>query len=111
MDSWIKEFPGSITVCDCEGIILDMNERAAQSFAEQGGKQLIGSNMLNCHPEPARGKVKQLLETQRANVYTIEKNGIKKLVYQSPWYRNGQCGGFVELVLEIPVEMPHFIRD
>ena len=26
---WMKEFPGSITVCDANGIILEMNDRAA----------------------------------------------------------------------------------
>ena len=42
---------------------------------------------------------------------TFEKNGIKKLIYQSPWYRDGQYAGFVELSLEIPFDMPHFIRS
>ncbi len=111
MDSWIQEFPGAITVCDADGIILDMNERAAQSFAESGGKQLIGSNLLDCHPERARDKVKQLLETRQKNVYTIEKKGVKKLVYQTPWYQNGQFCGLVEMVLEIPFELPHFVRE
>jgi hypothetical protein len=41
------------------------------------------------------------------NVYTIEKNGVKKLIYQSPWYYNGEYAGFVELSLEIPFEMEH----
>ncbi len=110
MSDWIQEFPGAITVCDLEGVILDMNERAAQSFQTQGGKQLIGSNLLDCHPEPARAKVQKLLETRQKNVYTIEKNGVKKLVYQTPWYENGECRGLVELVLEIPAELPHFVR-
>ncbi len=111
MADWIQEFPGAITVCNLDGIILDMNERAAQSFAESGGKQLIGSNLLDCHPERARDKVKQLLETRQKNVYTIEKKGVKKLVYQTPWYQNGQFCGLVEMVLEIPAELPHFVRE
>ncbi len=45
------------------------------------------------------------------NVYTIEKTGRKKLIYQTPWYRAGEYAGFVELSLEIPWEMAHFIRD
>jgi hypothetical protein len=32
------------------------------------------------------------------------------LIYQSPWYRDGQYAGFVEISLEIPFDMPHFIR-
>lgn len=107
---WIKEFPGAITVCDAEGIILDMNDKAAKSFEASGGVKLIGTQLLACHPEPARTKVQQLLETRQANVYTIEKNGIHKLIYQSPWYENGEYRGLVELSLEIPAEMPHFVR-
>ena len=108
--SWITSFPAAITVCDTQGIILEMNERAAQSFASDGGKKLIGTNLLDCHPEPARSQVKELLETQANNVYTIEKNGVKKLIYQSPWYQQGKYAGLVEIAVEIPVELPHFIR-
>ncbi len=108
---WVQEFAGSVTVCDPAGIILEMNEKAARSFQEQGGGALIGTNMLDCHPEPARTKTRELLESRRTNVYTIEKRGQKKLVYQAPWHQGGQYRGFVELVLEIPAEMPHFVRE
>ncbi len=108
---WIKEFPGAVTVCDPQGILLDMNDRAAATFADEGGRALIGKSMLDCHPEPARSKTEALLGSKAKNVYTIEKNGVRKLIYQSPWYRNGQYAGFVELSLEIPVEMPHFVRS
>jgi len=108
---WIKEFPAAVTVCDEEGIILEMNDKSARTFEKDGGRKLIGSNMLDCHPEPARTKTERLLTAREKNVYTIEKNGVKKLIYQSPWYRNGQYAGFVELSLEIPFEMPHFIRS
>jgi transcriptional regulator with PAS, ATPase and Fis domain len=109
--SWVQEFPGSITVCDPSGIILEMNDRAVKAYQDQGGIKLIGTNMLDCHPEPARTKVRDLLETRQANVYTIEKAGVKKLIYQVPWYRDGTYSGFVELSFEIPVEMSHFVRD
>ena len=108
---WTQEFPGTITVCDQKGIILEMNDRSAKTFAEQGGKDLIGSNLLDCHSELSRGKVERLLETQQKNVYTIQKDGVKKLIYQAPWYQDGVYAGLVELALEIPAEMPHFVRD
>jgi transcriptional regulator with PAS, ATPase and Fis domain len=108
---WIKEFPAAVTVCDENGIILDMNDKSEKTFEKDGGRGLIGSNMLDCHPAPARLKTEALLASREKNVYTIEKNGIKKLIYQSPWYRNGQYAGFVEISLEIPFEMPHFIRS
>jgi hypothetical protein len=105
--AWVTEFPGTIEVCDPNGILLEMNDRAAE---QEGGRELIGSNILDCHPEPARTKLKQMLESGQPNIYTIEKRGKKKLIYQSPWYSDGNYAGFVELALEIPETMPHFVR-
>lgn len=110
-NEWIKEFPAAITVCDQNGILLEMSDKAAKTYEKEGGRKLIGSNLLDCHPEPARSKTERLLAAGEKNVYTIEKNGVKKLIYQSPWFKNGQYAGFVELSLEIPFEMPHFIRS
>ncbi len=109
--SWVKEFPAAITVCDPDGIILDTNDKAAEAFAEDGGRGLIGKNVLDCHPEPARSQLERILERQQKNVYTIEKKGKKKLIYQTPWYKDNVYSGFVELSIEIPFEMPHFVRD
>jgi transcriptional regulator with PAS, ATPase and Fis domain len=108
---WIKEFPAAVTVCDQKGIILDMNDKAAQGYEKDGGRALIGRNLLDCHPEAARSKTQALLASGEKNIYTIEKNGIRKLIYQSPWFENGEYAGFVELSLEIPWEMPHFVRS
>ena len=108
--NWVKEFVGAVTVCDAEGTLLDMNDRAATTFAQRGGRALIGSSVLDCHPEHARAKLAELMATRQQNVYTIEKSGVKKLIYQSPWYRDGAYAGFVELSLVMPAEMPHFVR-
>jgi transcriptional regulator with PAS, ATPase and Fis domain len=110
-NNWIKEFPGAVIVCDTIGIVLEMNDRAAKTFQEDGGYDLIGKSLIDCHPEPSRTKLKELLDSQRINVYTIEKNGIKKLIYQVPWYKDGKYSGLVEMSLEIPFDMPHFVRD
>ncbi len=108
--AWVEEFPGAITVCDPTGIILEMNARAAETWAKDGGRALIGKNALDCHPEPVRQKLLQMLENHQSNTYTIEKNGVKKLIHQAPWFENGEYGGFVELSIIIPVELPHFKR-
>jgi len=107
---WAKEVPYAVTICDAAGIILDMNDRSVEVFAGDGGRTLIGTNLLACHPEPSRSKVVELLREQRSNIYTIEKKGIKKMIVQTPWYDNGKFGGLVELSIELPLEMPHFIR-
>ncbi len=108
--NWTEGFPNSIVVCDLSGIILDMNARAADAYREFGGKQLVGRNLLDCHQEPARSKLLHMLESGESNVYTIEKNGIRKLIYQAPWYQDSQRCGLIELALEIPFNLPHFIR-
>ena len=107
---WIKEFPAAVTVCDPQGVILAMNDKAALTYEKDGGYDLVGRNMLDCHPEQARIKTEKLLADREKNVYSIEKNGIKKLIYQSPWFKDGDYAGFVEISLEIPFEMPHFLR-
>jgi transcriptional regulator with PAS, ATPase and Fis domain len=107
---WEKEFLVAITVCDKEGIILSMNDASIKSFKKDGGEKLIGTNVLDCHPEPAKSKLKEMLEKGITNIYTTEKKGIKELIYQSPWYEEGVYKGFVEFVFEVPFEMPHFIR-
>jgi transcriptional regulator with PAS, ATPase and Fis domain len=108
---WIKEFPGAVTVCDLEGRIIEMNDKSVELFAADGGEKLIGTNVLDCHPEPSRTKLKEMMEAGRTNVYTIQKNGKKKLIYQAPWFEGGRYGGFVELSFEIPWDMPHVNRD
>jgi transcriptional regulator with PAS, ATPase and Fis domain len=109
-NTWVDEFQGAVIVCDEEGMILEMNDRAIKNLGEEGGAKLIGTNVLDCHPEPSRTKLKDILEERRTNAYTIEKAGVKKLIYQAPWYMDGRYAGVVELSLEIPFDLPHFVR-
>ncbi len=108
--TWIRDFNAAITVCDREGIILDMNNKACRVFAKDGGSKLIGTNVLDCHPESAKKKLKNMMEAKVENIYTTEKNGIKKLVYQTPWFKDGEYMGFIEMLIEILLEMQHFRR-
>ena len=108
---WIKEFPAAITVCDNEGIITSMNDMSAAKFAKDGGYDLIGKNLHDCHKQSSSDKIKEIIHDKKSNVYTIEKNGLKKFIYQSPFYENGEIKGLVEIVIEIPFEMPHFVRS
>lgn len=98
----------AITVSDKEGNILDMNQKSAD--VNSHGVKIIGNNLFNCHPERAAKILSELYATQRLNAYTIEKNGVKKLIYQTPWYDKGEYAGIIEFSLEIPFEMPHYVR-
>ena len=110
MENWKDGVNFAITVCDADGKIIEMNDRASATFAKNGGQSLLGKNLLDCHPEPARAKVKEMLGKPFTNAYTIEKNGVKKLIYQAPWLKDGKPAGLVELSLEIPATLPHFVR-
>jgi len=107
---WVKEFPGVAVVSDTSGIIIEMNDKAAEWFADRGGRELMGKSLFGYHQEPSQSKIRELLETRRGNVYTIERDGMRRLIYQSPWYRNGTVAGLVQLLLEVPEEIPHFVR-
>ena len=109
-NEWVREFPAAVTVCDASGTITEMNDRAARNYESEGGRALVGKDLLACHPEPARAKLAALLDGRKAHVYTIEKSGLKKLIYQAPWFRDGRYAGFVEISFEIPFDMPHFVR-
>jgi PAS domain-containing protein len=105
---YFNEFPAAIEVCDRDGTLLYVNDLAAATLAP---RDQLGTNILDCHPEPARTKFAEMLASGQANIYTIEKAGQRKLIYQAPWYVDGVYAGFVELALPIPAEMPHFVRD
>lgn len=107
---WEEQLGVAITVCDTDGSILYMNHKSADTFSNHGGKALIGKSLFDCHPPEARKKIQELLQDQKTNAYTIEKNGIKKLIYQTPWFENGTFAGLVEFSIPLPEELPHYIR-
>jgi transcriptional regulator with PAS, ATPase and Fis domain len=106
MSDYFREFNAAVTVCDTEGIVIWMNDKS--KLVNHG--DFTGKNLLDCHPEPAKTKLLDLMKNQHTNVYTIEKGDIKKMIYQSPWYESGIYAGIVELSMEIPFEAPHYIR-
>jgi hypothetical protein len=104
---YFNEFPAAIEVCDLDGILLYVNERAASTVVD---RDQLGKDIFECHPEAARAKLEAMLASGQPNIYTIEKAGQRKLIYQAPWYVDGVYAGFIELALPIPNEMPHFVR-
>jgi len=107
---FIEEAGFAVTVCKKDGEIIYMNDKSKKTFLKPGTESLIGKNVLDCHPEPARTLLQSLLTDPRNNAYTIEKNGVKKLIFQTPWYENGEYQGFMELSMEIPFQMKHMVR-
>jgi DUF438 domain-containing protein len=109
--SWADHHPAAITVCDQNGIVIYMNQTSQEVFAKDGGMELIGKSLFTCHKPESVEIIKQLLESGKSNTYTIQKGGKKKMVYQTPFFDNGEVAGLVEISFEIPARMPHHNRD
>ena len=108
---WIETLDGAVIASDIEGNIIYLNNKATSNFEKHGEQKLIGTNLKDCHKDSSNQKIKEMMETHEKNIYTIEKKGKKKLIYQAPWFKDGEFAGLVELSLEIPFDMPHFIRE
>jgi PAS domain-containing protein len=109
--AFLSSLPAAVTVCDAEGIIMYMNDAAERQFTKDGGRALLGSNLYDCHPPQAQEKIRALIREQKSSTYTIEKAGKKRLIHQSPWYRDGEFAGLAEISFEIPMALPNFKRE
>ena len=107
---WFEEIPCSVMVCDRKYKVLYMNDKAAEDHAEDGGRALVGTGLMECHPPDAQAKLREVLTSGRPNVYTTEERRRKKLVYQCQWIRGGRVGGVVQLVIELPKDMAHHVK-
>jgi transcriptional regulator with PAS, ATPase and Fis domain len=110
MNAWMRELPAEVTICDPQGTVLALNAAAEVVFASDGGADLLGTNLLECHPQEARAKLEAMLAGQTTNAYFSRENGEKRFFFQSPWYRDGQYAGFIEISFPVPEEIPHFKR-
>ena len=109
--AWLDAFPGAITATDENGTITFMNKASRGRPEMQVGYDLIGHDAITCHPERTQGKVRKLYAEQKHNIYSITKDGKKQLVYQAACFTDGMFSGIVEMVLDLPDEVPHFNRD
>lgn len=104
--NWSDEFKGEITICDRNGIIVYMNQYAIRQFEKYGGAKLMGTNLIDCHPEPSKSKLIEMLQNPIENSYINEKNGQQKIVLQTPWMQEGEFCGVIEISFELPDSMP-----
>ncbi len=102
---YFDEINSAVTVCDTGGIVLYQN---AKSVAVNG--DVRGKSLIPCHSERSREIIRRLVDEGGTNVYTIEKKGVHKLIYQTVWREDGEVRGLVEFSIETPSDMPHFVR-
>ncbi|MDY3978935.1 MAG: PAS sensor protein [Tidjanibacter sp.] len=104
---WAEELREcAVTVSDLERNVVYQNQRSIATFGNVAGR-----NLNDCHHlDSSRQKIGEMLCEGTTNAYTIDKKGVHKLIYQSPWYVEGRLCGLVEFSMVIPAEMPHFVR-
>lgn len=108
LPAWADDIECAVTVCDADCRIIYMNERSRKTFAKHG--DIIGHDLLQYHPERARKMILHMLETGDTNAYTISKAGQRKLIFQTPWRKDGKVAGLVELSIVLPSDIPHYDR-
>lgn len=98
---WMNMIGCAVTICDCNGVILYMNDLSRKTFARHG--DMIGKNLFSCHSERSQQMIRHMLATGDTNAYTIEKGGIRKLIYQTPWRDStGWIAGMAEISIPLP---------
>lgn len=107
---WADDVDYAVTIADKDCRIIYMNKRSRDTFCKNG-EDLIGRNLMDCHPEHAQHTIRRLLKDGGSNAYTITKNGVNKFIFQSAWKRDGEIAGLVETSMIMPKDMKHFDRD
>lgn len=105
MKDFFADVAVSMTVCDKEGNVVYQNNRAVAALGEARGH-----NLQECHKASSWEQIQRMLSEGSTNAYTIEKQGLRKLIYQTPWYEDGTVAGLVEYSIVLPSQMPHKVR-
>ena len=50
------------------------------------------------------------MDEQSENIYTTEKNGVKRMIMQMPWKLKSEFCGLVEITFMLDSEIPNIIR-
>lgn len=104
---YLKKTAFAATVCDKSGTIVYQNERSV----ERKGN-LVGRSVYDCHKPYSCEIIRQMLENGGSHVYEFIKKGRRNFAHQTPWLdENGEIGGLVELIIDLPGEYPVFDRD
>ena len=89
-------------------LIIYQNDKTVETYKKHGN--LIGKNLYECHSERSKEIIRHLLATGGSNAYTIEKQGVHKVIYQTAWKKDGKVAGIVEISMITPADMHHYVR-
>lgn len=110
--SMVQEDHCAVVVCNTDHEIIYMNPAAIEQNAGRGGEKLVGQNLLYCHNEESREKIKKVIawfqqdkgnnriytfynEKQNKDVYMValrDENGALIGYYEKHEYRNRETG-------------------
>ena len=84
--SVLEQDKAPVVLCDLDSIIIYMNPAAVQHYAKQGGKTLLGQNLMLCHSEETRKVIRTVLDwffesTDHNMVYEFRNEAENKDVY------------------------------
>ncbi len=75
-----------VVLCDTEHTIVYMNDAAIKKYADQGGTELIGKSLLDCHNPHSNEMINKVLDWFRQDIshnmiYTYRNEKENKDVY------------------------------
>ena len=94
----------AVTIADQDFEISFMNDRAAAFYAEDGGAELIGKNLLDCHGEKHKVVIRAAYARYRAGDLTPTRyhgekdDGTLESIVHIPLMVEGQFRGIAELI-------------
>lgn len=97
-----KEVDFTISICDKEGKIVYLNDRGVETFKDDGGLELLGSNILDCHPEPSKSQLKEMFISHETNFIFKGQGSSRRLIYQTPIFKEKEYNGYMEMIIPIP---------
>lgn len=91
----------AVVLCNLEHEIIYMNPAAIKNYEKRGGKELIGTSLLDCHNSESVRKIKEVvnwfgLSTYNNIVYTYYNEKQNKDVYMVALRDDGKLIGYYE---------------
>jgi PAS domain-containing protein len=94
----------AVTISDQDFQISFMNDRAIVFYAKDGGAELIGKNLLDCHTAEQQAVLRQAYARYRAGDFTPtryraqKEDGAPESIVHIPLMVEGQFRGVAELI-------------
>ena len=84
--SVLEQDTAPVVLCALDHTVVYMNPAAIRRYAQQGGENLLGKSLMNCHPPKARAIIEKVLDWFRESpdhnrIYEFRNDEENKDVY------------------------------